>query len=93
MSDEKTNDEEIRELPPVALTPGYNPAADPTVKALSEVPATDEALRMEIERAAIEQSENGPKDTDRAASPAQDSKDLDDTGDLPVGADEDDEPA
>lgn len=55
----------------VNLEPGYNPAHDPTVRALEAIDETDEALRMELERKAIEQTENGPKDTDRAPTPAQ----------------------
>lgn len=56
-----------RRLPArVNLAKGYNPALDPTVKALTEVPTDDEALRNELERRAIENSDNGPKATDRA---------------------------
>lgn len=57
----------------VSLEPGYNPANDATVRALAEVPTDDEALRNEIERIAIAQTPNGPKDTDRAAPPDQES--------------------
>lgn len=66
------DDKPKRKIPArVNLEPGYNPAHDPTVRALTEVPTDDEALRNELEKRAIEQTENGVKDTDRAAPPAQ----------------------
>lgn len=63
--------DEPRTLPPVKLDPGYNPALDPVVRELATVDATDEQTRNRIEREAIEQTDNGPRTTDRATPPSQ----------------------
>lgn len=68
-NDERPDELERREGLParVDLEPGYNPALDPVVREVLRVDPTDEEERNRIEREAIEQTENGPKSTDRAA--------------------------